>query len=96
MEIQKKQAKIKRLKLLYDLSNPVDLFTLIPQEMEIMEVKGMATGIDGATKKEDVLSTIISIAKENNVELDKELVSAFIDVINAASKGKYALNKVKR
>lgn len=90
---QKQQDKISRLKDLYDLSNPEDLFTLIPQEMEVAEIKGMTYGWDGDTKKSVVMTTIMEIAVANNVDITAETLSAFIDVINAASKGKYALNK---
>ena len=38
---------------------------------------------------------IVSVAEASNIKLDVETLSVFIDVINAASKGKYALNKDK-
>lgn len=93
MPSKKKQDKIKRLKDLYDLEDPKDLFTILPQEMELMEAMGMAQGLDGAAKKSAVMDVILGIAKVNNVELNEDTLSVFIDIINDASKGKYALNK---
>jgi hypothetical protein len=90
---QKRQDKIAKLKDLYDLSNPADLFTIIPQEMEVMEVKGFANNLDGPAKKSAVISIISEIAAKSGIDFDTETLSVFIDVINAASKGKYALNK---
>lgn len=90
---QKQQDKASKLKDLYNLSLPSDLFTLLPQEMEVMEIKGKANGLDGLSKKCEVISIISEIAAKSGVELDTETLSVFIDVINAASKGKYALNK---
>lgn len=86
-------AKARKLSLMYDISNFVDLLTLIPQEMEIAEAKGLAYNLDGKDKKKLVVDTLLKIAKESSVELDSELLSVFIDTINLASKGKYALNK---
>jgi hypothetical protein len=90
---QKQQDKASKLKDLYDLSSAADLFTLLPQEMEVMEIKGKANDLDGHTKKSEVMSIISEIAAKSGVEIDTETLSVFIDVINAASKGKYALNK---
>ena len=95
MHSKKKQAKIERLKDLYDLSDPEDLFTILPQEMELMEAKGMAQNLDGAQKKAVVLEVILELAKVNNIELDENLLSTFVNIIVDASKGKYALNKGK-
>ena len=93
MPSKKKQDKIERLKDLYDLKDPKDLFTILPQEMELMEAMGMAQNLDGPAKKQAVLDVILGIAKVNNIELDENVLSVFIDIINDASKGKYALNK---
>jgi hypothetical protein len=90
---KKKQDKIERLKDLYDLKDPKDLFTILPQEMELMEAMAMAQGLDGTAKKKAVMDVILDIAKVNNVELNRDIISVFIDIINDASKGKYALNK---
>ena len=95
MPSKKKQDKLERLKDLYDLSKPEDLFTILPQEMELMEAKGMALGLDGPKKKEAVLEVILGLAKVNNIELDKNLLSTFVDIIVDASRGRYALNKGK-
>jgi hypothetical protein len=80
---------------MYDLGNPVDLFTLLPQEMEIAEVKAMSGNLDGVAKKKIVMEIVLNIAKENNVDINEDLLNVFIDTIDAASKGKYALNKKK-
>ena len=90
---QKQQDKISKLKNLYDISSPEDLLTIIPQEMEVAEIKGVCYDWDGDTKRQEVIAVIMAVAAKSNVELTTETVSAFIDVINAASKGKYALNK---
>ena len=90
---QKQQDKIAKLKNLYDLNNPIDLFTIIPQEMEVAEIKGMRYEWDGDTKKQKVIDIIMGIISQNNIDVTSETIAAFIDVINAASKGKYALNK---
>jgi hypothetical protein len=87
------KKKINKLKNLYDLNNPEDLFIIIPQEMEVMEVKGIALGYNGAKKKKLVIDVITKIAKENSIKLNQKTLSTFIDTINTASKGKYALNK---
>lgn len=90
------QNKINKLKDLYDLSKPEDLFTLFPQEMEVMEVKALAKGLNEEDKKKAVIKTILEIAKKQklqNIQLSEELLSTFFDIINNASKGKYALNK---
>lgn len=92
---QSQQDKIAKLKDLYDLEDPKDLFVLIPQEMEVAEIKGMANDWDGLQKKQTVMHIIMSIAVENGIDLDAETLGTFIDIINNASKGKYALNKVK-
>ena len=80
---------------MYNLNDPADLFTLLPQEMEIAEVKALCDNLDGKTKKEMVIEIIDQIAKENSIVLDKNLLGVFIDTIITASKGHYALNKVK-
>ena len=95
MHSKKKQDKIKRLKDLYDLSKPEDLFTILPQELEMMEAIGIAKNWDGSKKKQEVLDIILGIAEVNNLKLDSNLVSVFIDTIIKASKGKFALNKEK-
>lgn len=80
---------------MYDLTNPIDLFTILPQEMEIAEIKGIISNLDGPTRKALVIKVIVDIAKENSIEIDEDILSVFIDVINSASKGEYALNKKK-
>ena len=90
---QKQLDKITKLSELYDITNPKDLFTLIPQEMEIAEIKGMSYDWDGDTKRQEVINVITAVAVKNNIDFTIETLAAFIDVINAASKGKYALNK---
>jgi hypothetical protein len=93
------QAKIKKLAELYDISIPADLFTVLPQEMETMEIKGLAKDLDGPAKKQAVMDIMVGIANKSPLCLNettfKETLSVFIDVINSASKGKYALNKDK-
>ena len=87
------QKRVNRLHELYDLNNPVDLFTLIPQEMEIAEVRAMRKGLKGPDMKKAVVDTILAIANHNSIELDKGLVSVFVDTIADASKGRFAINK---
>ena len=90
---QKQLDKITKLSELYDITNPKDLFTLIPQEMEVAEIKGMSYDWDGDAKRQEVIEVIMAVAVKNNIDFTTETLSAFIDVINAASTGKYALNK---
>lgn len=93
MPSKKRPDKLIRLKDLYDLSKPEDLFTILPQEMELAEVKGMAYEQSGAKKKDSVIKFLLQLAEANDVELNEEILSVFVDIIVAASKGKYALNK---
>lgn len=85
--------KIDKLKELYDLNKPEDLFTVLPQEMEVIEAKGLAYDLSGADKKKEVVKIITGIAKKQKTNIDDDILSVFIDIIIAASKGKYALNK---
>jgi len=80
---------------MYDLKCPKDLFILLPQEMEIAEVKGLAFKLDNVAKKKLVMDLMTDIARENTLDLDLEWLSTFYDVIDDASKGKYALNRKK-
>lgn len=88
-------AKAKKLSNIYNLNDPKDLFTLLPQEMEIAEVKAMCNNLTGAEKKQMVLEVMDKIARNSSIELDLDLMGTFIDIIADASKGRYALNKVK-
>jgi hypothetical protein len=85
--------KAQKLSTMYDISNPKDLFTLLPQEMEIAEVRGFCEDLDGSTKRAMVLEIMLKIAAESDVEIDPELLGFFVDTIASASKGKYGLNK---
>lgn len=90
------EQKINKLKELYDLNKPEDLFTLFPQEMEVMEVKALAKGLSEEDKKKAVIDVILGIAKKQKIkkiEFSEKLLSVFFNIINDASKGKYALNK---
>lgn len=78
---------------MYDLKSPKDLFTLLPQEMEVAEAHAMAFKWTEEAKKKKVLETIMGVAKESNIDIAEDLVSVFYDVINDASKGRYAINK---
>ena len=87
------ESKIDRLKNLYDLDDPSDLFTILPQEMEMAEVFGFISELTGEEKKVKVMDLLLDLAAVNNIELDENTLSVFIDVICDVSKGKYALNK---
>jgi hypothetical protein len=89
------QKRVDRLHELYDLNKPIDLFTLIPQEMEIAEVRAMRKGLKGQDMKKAVVDTILAIAKHNSIELDEDLLSVFVNTIADASKGRFAINKEK-
>lgn len=87
------EKKVKSLHTLYDLNNPEDLFTLVPQEMEVAEVQGLAYGYNGALKQQAVINVIMAIANKNSIEINRKTLAVFINTIISASKGKYALNK---
>lgn len=78
---------------MYDLKSPKDLFTLLPQEMEVAEAHAMAFKWTDEAKKKRVIETIMGVAKESNINIAEEWISVFYDVINDASKGRYAINK---
>jgi hypothetical protein len=88
--------KIDKLCDLYDFSNPVDFFTLLPQEMELVEVRGIINSAKGNEKKDAVVETIMGAAINNQAKIPKEWVEVFIDIIIKASKGEYALNKERK
>ncbi len=89
----KPEDKIQRLRECYDLSDPFDLFTILPQEMEIVEAKAQVYKWSSDRKKEEVIKVLSSIAQESNLELDTNLISNFIDTIIKASRNEYGLNK---
>lgn len=89
------KKKVDKLCKLYNLSNPEDLFAILPQEMELAEVRGIIDGVSGEEKKKAVSDVIMGIAAKNKVKISQEMIEIFIDVIASASKGKYALNKEK-
>jgi len=88
--------KISRIHDLYDLSDPSDFFTFLPQEMELAEVRGMINKVKGDEKKQAVMSVIMGLAKKNKVEVPKEWIEIFIDTIIKSSNGGFALNKEEK
>lgn len=85
------KKKIKKICDLYDLTDPVDLFTMLPQEMELAEVRKMVN--KDFDKKEAVMSVIMGVANKKQIDLPKEWAEVFIDTIDKASKGAFAINK---
>jgi hypothetical protein len=90
---QKLEKKINKLCDLYDLKDPVDLFIIVPQEIELAEIRGMINNSSGQEKKEAVISVIMGIASRNKVKINQKWLEVFIDTIVDSSKGKYAINK---
>jgi hypothetical protein len=91
---EKLAATVEKLSKLYDLKKPEDLFMILPQLMEQVEVRAMAYEVKGGSaKKQAVMDVLLGIAKQNSIKLNKKLLSVFIDVIIDSSKGRYAFNK---
>ena len=90
---QKLEKKINKLCDLYDLESPIDLFIIVPQEIELAEISGIIKKSSGLEKKEAVIAVIMGIANKNGVKINQNWVEIFIDTIVSSSKGKYAINK---
>jgi len=84
------QQKIEKLRKYYDLNIPEDLFTLLPQEMEVVEVRAMAQNFGASIKKDTVVNIVMGISKAENLDLDVKNIEFFVDAIASASKGKIA------
>ena len=93
---QKLEKKINKLCDLYDLKDPADLFMILPQEIELSEIRGMINGSSGPEKKQAVISVIMGIASRNKVKINKKWLEVFIDAIVDSSKGKFAINKEEK
>jgi hypothetical protein len=93
---QKLEKKINKLCDLYDLKDPVDLFIIVPQEIELAEIRGMINKSTGQEKKEAVISVIMGIASRNKVKVNSKWLEVFIDAIVDSSKGKFAINKEEK
>ncbi len=87
--------KVDKLCKLYDLSDPIDLFIILPQEMEIAEVLAKISNSNGDERKKGVMAIISGIVAKNKIKVPDDWIEVFIDTIDKASKGEYALNKEK-
>lgn len=87
--------KIAKLARLYDLSNARDLFTVVMQEMEIIEQQPRFTNSE--SKKNRLMEIIGDIAKTQSVvsiKLD-EAISAYVDDMCRASNSDFMINRSK-
>ena len=93
---EKLEIVINKLSKLYDLKNVKDLFILLPQILEQVEVRAMAFGVvGGIAKKKAAINVLSGISKINTARVSKKLLSILIDTIVNASKGYYTINDRK-
>tara|TARA_R100001244_G_scaffold25113_2_gene25358 strand:+ start:21841 stop:22149 length:309 start_codon:yes stop_codon:yes gene_type:complete len=89
-------VKTKKLSRLYDMTKPRDVFTVVMQEMEVAEVLAMSKEMKknkGAIKKHTVVTLLQEVCKSQEVEIDFEWITSYIDDMSVATKCKYAINK---
>lgn len=86
--------KAKKIASMYDFRKWRDTFTVTMQEMEIADIRAQVKPDQKHTKRECVLALIVASGKIQGIDVDQDAVGSYIDDMAAASKGKYAINKV--
>jgi len=88
------EAKANHLAELFPEIKWPDIIELIPQVMEIIEIRAIVAGEKGSIKLDAVMGILNkTLDKVNSAKEIKEAIPLIIKIINDASKGKFAINK---